>query len=65
MATFVVPHELAGACSELSRVLRLEFFGLKRCGDIGDAHPRFNVVGDDFKVAYSGGVNFPRFDGVA
>jgi hypothetical protein len=46
-------------------VLRLEFFSLKPCGDIGDAHPWFNMAGDDFKVADGGSLNFPGFDGFA
>jgi hypothetical protein len=46
-------------------VLRLEFIGPKWCGDIGDAHPRFNVAGDDFKVADGGSLNFSSFDGIA
>jgi hypothetical protein len=51
--------------SKLLGVLRLEFFFLKRCEDVGDAHPRFNVVGDDFKVANGGGLNFPSFNSIA
>jgi hypothetical protein len=46
-------------------VWRQDFFGLKQCGDIGDTHPGFNVVGDDFMVADDGGLNFPGFDGMA
>jgi hypothetical protein len=42
-------------------MLWLEFFGLKRCRDIGDAHPGFNVAGDDFKLADGGGLNFLSF----
>jgi hypothetical protein len=41
------------------------FLGLKRCGDIADTHPGFNVAGDDLKVADSGGLDFLSFDGVA
>jgi hypothetical protein len=41
------------------------FLGLKWCGDIGDTHPGFNVVGDDLKVANGGVLNFLSFDGVA
>jgi hypothetical protein len=41
------------------------FLGLKRCGDIGDTHPGFNVAGDDLKVADGGGLDFLSFDGVA
>jgi hypothetical protein len=41
------------------------FLGLKRCGDIVDTHPGFNVEGDDLKVADSGGLNFLSFNAVA
>jgi hypothetical protein len=41
------------------------FLGLKWCGEIGDTHPGFNVVGDDLKVANGGILNFLSFDGVA
>jgi hypothetical protein len=59
------PHKLARAPPRAPRMLRLEFFDLKRCGDIGDTHPGFNVVGDDFKVADGGSLNFPSSDDVA
>jgi hypothetical protein len=38
---------------------------LKRCGDIWDTHPGFNVVGEDLKVADGGGLDFLSFDDVA
>jgi hypothetical protein len=41
------------------------FLGLKRCGDIGDTYPGFNVVGEDLKVADGGGLDFLSFDDVA
>jgi hypothetical protein len=41
------------------------FLGLKRCGDVGDTHPGFNVARDDLKVVDDGGLNFLSFDGVA
>jgi hypothetical protein len=46
-------------------VLRLEIFGLKRCGEIGDTHTGFNVAGDDFKVADGGDLGFSGFNNVA
>jgi hypothetical protein len=39
--------------------------GLKQCGDIGDSHLGFNVVGDGLKVAVDGDSDFLSFDGVA
>jgi hypothetical protein len=39
--------------------------GLKQCGDIGDSHLGFNVVGDGLKVAVGGGTDFMSFDVVA
>jgi hypothetical protein len=41
------------------------FLALKWCGNIGDTHPGFNVVGDDLMVANGGGLDFLSFDGVA
>jgi hypothetical protein len=64
-AAIATPHELVRAPLRAPRGVAARVFGLKRCRDMGDAHPGFNVVGDDFKVADGGDLNFPSFDGVA
>jgi hypothetical protein len=57
---------LAGAPLQAPRGTAVRvFLDLKRCGDIADTHPGFNVAGDDLKVADSGGLDFLSFDGVA
>jgi hypothetical protein len=58
---------MAGRCSALclTRVWRLESFGLKWCGGIGDTHPRFNCGGEWLQGGGRWWLGLYSFDGSA